>query len=284
MNPIKNLLLAVDFSEHSLITLQSAIYFCKENKSTLSLIHVVSELDKTLDDKIKSANQKMDELSIKVQNEKIEVPHVKVISGNIEDHVVAFAENINVDAIFIGSGNHHLKKHRLGGHAEAILRQSSIPVLIVKNMISPLHGKIACPIDLTVHSDHVLEKAIDYAKHVDGELVIIHAVEPAVYGFPGTGMDYLYAERNFFQEEAVRMDDFLKTFDFKGVPWTKKILLGPPAHEVSEYIKKFPFVMTITGSVSRTGLSRLILGSVAESITRNVDSPCLILKKKLKKN
>lgn len=280
MNPIKQLLLAVDFSDHSQITLQSAIHFCQQNKSRLSLIHVIQSLDKNLENNINIANQKIDEISKKIQNEGVEVPHLKIATGNVEENVVFFGESIQANAIFIGSGNHHSKKHRLGGSAEAILRLSSIPVLIVKNMLLPLNGKIACPIDMTVHSDPVLETAIDFAKHVNGELTIIHAVEPAVYGFPGAGIDYLYAERTFFQEEAIRLDDFLKTFDFKGVPWTKKIILGSPAHEVSEYIKKFPFVMTIMGSSSRTGLSRLVLGSVAETVTRNIDSPCLILKNK----
>lgn len=279
MNPIKDLVLAVDFTEHSNITLQSVVSFCKESKSTLSLIHVIPEMSKDLEDLTKVSNEKIDEIVKRVLKEKIEVPHVKVITGNIEDHVVAFAESLGADAIVIGSGNYHNKKHRLGGHAEAILRQSSIPVLIIKNTITPLKGKVACPIDLTPSSDKVLNTAIEYAKHVGGEIVVIHAVEPAVYGYEGAGFDYVYADQNFFKDEAGALDAFLKTFDFKGVPWSKKVLLGSAAYEVSEYIKKYPFVMTIMSSASRSGISRLILGSVAESVTRNIDSPCLVLKK-----
>jgi universal stress protein A len=280
MNPIKNLALAVDFTDHSSITLQSVISFCKESKSTLSLIHVITEFDKNLDAHTKVCNEKIDELVKRILKENILVPHVKVVTGSIEDHVVVFAEAINADAIVIGSGNHHNnKKHRLGGHAEAILRQSSVPVLIIKNNFLPLKGKIACPIDLTPSSDIVLNTAIEYAKHVGGELVIVHAVEPAVYGYPGAGLDYVYADRNFFQDEAVALETFLNTFDFKGVSWSKKILLGAPAYEVSEYIKNHPFVMTIMCSASRSGISRLILGSVAESVTRNIDCPCLVIKK-----
>jgi nucleotide-binding universal stress UspA family protein len=285
MNPLGNILLAIDFSEHSNITIQSAISFCKENKSTLSFIHVITVFDENLDKNIKESGVKIDQIVKEVQNHNITVPHTKVATGNIEENVVNFAESINASAILIGSGNyHHNKKHRLGGHAEAILRQSSVPVLIVKDSVLPLKGKIACPIDLTQASDVILESAIDYTKHVGGELVIIHAVEPAVYGYPGAGFDYVYAERNFFEEESKSLDEFLKTFDFKGVHWSKKILLGAPGNEISEYIKKFPFSMTIMGSSSRSGLSRLILGSVAEVVTRSIDSPCLVIKKGKKSN
>lgn len=279
MNPIKNLVLSVDFTDHSKITLQCAVNFCKENNSTLSFIHVIQELSKNLDQHTKECNEKMDDIVKKVMSEKIEVPHVKVVTGNIEEHVVAFAEALKADAIVIGSGNYHHKKHRLGGHAEAILRQSSIPVLIIKNNIISSKGKIACPIDLTPSSDLILEKAIDYAKHIGGELVVIHAVEPAIYGYQGAGFDYMYADQNFFKDEAASLDTFLKTFDFKGVNWSKKVLLGSPAYEISEYIKKYPFAMTIMNSSSRSGISRLILGSVAETVVRNIDSPCLVLKR-----
>lgn len=279
MNPLENILLAIDFSEHSNITIQSAVRFCKENRSALSLIHIVSVFDENLDENVKESQLKLNEIVKTVKEQDVHVPHCKIETGNIEEHVVHFAESIKANAILIGSGNyHHNKKHRLGGHAEAILRQSAIPVLIIKDSILPLKGKIACPIDLTRNSDAILEVAISYAKHVGGELVIIHAVEPAVYGYPGAGLDYGFAERNFFNDEAKALDEFLKTFDFKGVPWTKKVLLGAPGHEIAEYIKKFPFTMTIMGSSSRSGLSRLILGSVAEVVTRNIDSPCLVIK------
>jgi nucleotide-binding universal stress UspA family protein len=147
MNPLKNLLLAVDFTEHSTFTLQSAISFCKENKSTLSLIHIVSveDVDPKMDIKLKIANNKIEKIAKSIQEQDVEVPHTKVVAGNIEKHTLFFAEAIKADAILIGSGNeHHNKKHRLGGHAEAILRYSSIPVLIIKDTWYPLKGKIAC--------------------------------------------------------------------------------------------------------------------------------------------
>lgn len=279
MNPLEKILVAIDFSEHSQITIQSAIKFCKENKSTLSFIHVIPVFDENLDKKKKESQLKINEIIKSVKEQNIDVPHYKIETGNIEDHVVSFSESIKADAILIGSGNyHHNKKHRLGGHAEAILRQSAIPVLIIKDSIPPLKGKIACPIDLTRSSDVILETAINYALHVGGELVVIHAVEPAVYGYPGAGLDYSFAEKSFFNDEAKALDEFLKTFDFKGVPWTKKLLLGSPSHEVSDYIKKCSFAMAVMGSSTRSGLSRLVLGSVAEDVTRNIDCPCLVIK------
>lgn len=279
MGPIKDLVLAVDFSDHSNITFRSAINFCKESNCTLSLIHVIAGIKENLDEHTKTCNEKIDKMVMYLLREKIVVPHVRVVSGNVEDHVIVFAELINADAIVIGSGNYFNKKYRLGGHAEAILRQSSRPVLIIKNNMLPIKGKIACPIDLLPTSENALKIAIDYTKFVGGELVIIYAVEPSFYGYAGVGLDVAYGDLSFIKDESAELDAYLKPFDFKGITWSKKILLGAPAHQVSEYIKKYPFVMTVMSSAARTGISKLILGSVAETVTRCIDGPCLILKK-----
>jgi nucleotide-binding universal stress UspA family protein len=295
MNPIKNLLLAVDFTDHSKITLQRVINFCKECNSNLSLVHVLSNANHDIITTEKICNEKINEIANLVIGENIEVPFVKVKVGlgDVENYVVDFAENINANAIVVGSGNfHQSKKHRLGGTAEGILRESKLPVLIIKNTLLPLKGPIACPLDLSPSSEVVLKIAIEYAKHVGGELVIIHAVEPVGYGYVDSVVsvepdvynytdmrfDHLYANKDFFQNKSIVMDNYLKNIDFQGVKWSKKILLGSPATEVITFINKLFFVMTIMNSASRIGISRFILGSVAESITRNIDSPCLVLK------
>lgn len=279
MNPIKNLLLAVGFSEHSSITLKSAIQFCIENGSTLSLIHVVPVGGQNSKEHIKIYEQQLADIANNVKKQNVEVPNTKVVVGEVEDQVIKFADFIKASGILVGSGNyHHNKKHRLGGNAEAILRNSSLPVLIIKDILLPLKGKIVCPIDLSQFSESILNTAIDYAKNVGGELVIVHALEPSPYGYRITDLEYVYAEKNFYHELAVPLENFLKKIDFKGVPNTIKILIGQATYEVPEYIKKHPFSMTIVGSASRKGLSRLVLGSVAETIIRNTDSPCLVLK------
>ncbi len=283
MNPFKNILLAVDFTEHSNFTLQSAIHFCQETKSALSLIHVVSVdgADPKMEVKLKIGKTKLEKTIKNIQDQGVEVPHTKVVAGNIEKHTMFFADAIKADAILIGSGNDHQnKKHRLGGHAEAILRYSSIPVFILKDTWYPLKGKIACLVDISDQSHTVIKTAIDFAKHISSELVVIHSIEQGPYGFQLTELGYAYAERNYYDFQTAPIENFLKQFDFKGVTWSLKILNGLAKHMISDYIIKHPFSMTIMGSASRTGISRFILGSVAETISRNIDSPCLIIKSK----
>lgn len=281
MNQIKNILLAVDFSDHSKLTLQSAINFCKETNCSLSIIHVIKNIDEIEEAEQNRCNRQVDEIAEFVQSHQVSVPHVKVVSGNIEENVVFFSESIQADAILLGTGNFHKhKKHRLGNHAEAILRLSSIPVLIVKDNPLSFKGKIACPIDLTVEADNVLNTAIAYAKNTNSELVIIHAIELPVYGYIGTGFNNLNPGQIFFKDASNAFSDYLKKFDLKGLSWSVKFLLGSPSEEITEFIKSQPFNMIIFGTASRSGISRFILGSVAETIVRNINSPCLVIKEK----
>lgn len=281
MNPIKTILLAVDFTDHSKLTLQSAINYCKENNCSLSIIHVIEKNDDISETELNQLEHQVDEIAKAVQNHNISVPHVKVVSGNIEENVVFFSESIQVDAIFLGAGNFHKdKKHHLGYHAEAILRMSSIPVLIIKKNPESFKGKIACLIDLTIKANKVLKAAINYARQTNSELVIIHSIESPVYGFVGSSFNYVNSSQKILNDKSKELNEFLKQFDLKGISWSIKLLIGPPAIEATNYIKSQPFTMTIIGTTSRTGISRLILGSVAETVIRNIDGPCLVIKEK----
>lgn len=281
MNPIKTILLAVDFTDHSKLTLQSAISYCKENNCSLSIIHIIEKPGDYSETERNQLEHQVDEIAKVVQNHNITVPHVKVASGNIEENVVFFSESIQADAIFLGAGNFHKnKKYHLGYHAEAILRMSSIPVLIIKKNPNTFKGKIACLIDLTIQANKVLTTAIAYARQSNSELTIIHSIESPVYGFAGSGFNYSTSSQKILTDRSKELDDFLKQFDLNGVSWSIKLLVGPPAIEATNFIKSQPFTMTIIGTTSRAGISRFILGSVAETVVRNIDCPCLVIKEK----
>lgn len=278
---IKSVLLAVDFTDHSKLTLQSAIKFCQEGNCKLSLIHVIKNINTISESEQNQLNRKIDDLADLVQSHNIEVSHVKVVGGNVEENVVFFSESIQADAILLGSGNfHNHKKHRLGKQAEAILRLSSIPVIITKDSPINFNGKIACPIDLTIESEKVIKAAITYSKQSNSELVIIHAIEAPAYGFLGSSLNFLNSNQEYLNSKTKEINEFLKQFDLKGINWSIKLLNGTPAIEVTNYIKSQTFSMTIIGTASRTGVSRFILGSVAETVIRNIDTPCLVIKEK----
>ena len=56
------------------------------------------------------------------------------------------------------------------------------------------------------------------------------------------------------------------------------VKLGDPGRVITEFAEEIKAELVIVGSHGRTGFSRLLLGSVAEKVTRLVHCPVLVLK------
>ena len=59
-------------------------------------------------------------------------------------------------------------------------------------------------------------------------------------------------------------------------------VIGDPGHEITEYAEEIGASLIITPSHGRTGLSRLLIGSVAERVVRLAKCPVMVLKSKHK--
>lgn len=61
-----------------------------------------------------------------------------------------------------------------------------------------------------------------------------------------------------------------------GVTVSKKLVEGHPAEEIIKEAKEDDLI--VIGSKGRTGLDRLLLGSVAENVARHAPYPVMIVK------
>lgn len=135
--------------------------------------------------------------------------------------------------------------------------------------------KILCPIDFSAGSDHALRVAARLATRWNAELVIVHALYPQVYA-----SEYAYPPAVFEQmiEDAERGLAAAER-DAKGLGATRvttKLLRGNPWQAIVEALREdTAFDLVVIGTHGRTGLSRVLLGSVAEKIVRH--APCPVL-------
>jgi nucleotide-binding universal stress UspA family protein len=138
--------------------------------------------------------------------------------------------------------------------------------------------KYLVPIDFSKGSEIALDYAIAMARQNKARLALLHVV-PAASGYPSEAMRFdLYSlmERDARQDLARLMK-------------RKKISSGAaqvllmrgvsPAEIIARQAKKLHASMIIMGSHGRTGLQRLLLGSVAEKTLRLAGCPVLIVKK-----
>lgn len=135
--------------------------------------------------------------------------------------------------------------------------------------------RILCPTDFSTGSKQALRVAAQLAIDHGAELDIVHAWHvPAIayseYTFPADTIQGMQDDARRGLDEAVRE---ASTLGVSRV--TSKMLVGVPWAQVVAYMEHHPIDLCVTGTHGRTGLKRVLLGSVAEKLVRH--APCSVL-------
>ena len=126
--------------------------------------------------------------------------------------------------------------------------------------------------DFSHASDAALPHAEALAREKRARLLIVHVEEPpAAYG--GGELYYGIAEPDSARIRA--MLEAVKPADPQ-VAFEHRSALGDPATEICRIAADEGAEMIILGTHGRTGLFRLLMGSVAESILRRAPCPVLV--------
>jgi nucleotide-binding universal stress UspA family protein len=133
------------------------------------------------------------------------------------------------------------------------------------------------PIDYSRGSEKAFDYALRSARESKAKLVALNVV-PAELIYPPTGGQFDF----YGLMERDARDRFAKLVKRKGVKAGEcKLVLARGtdfAAVIVRQAKKLRATMIIMGSHGRTGLRRLLLGSVAERTLRYADCPVLIVK------
>lgn len=139
--------------------------------------------------------------------------------------------------------------------------------------------RVLVPIDGSEQSWHALEYVLE--ERPDDEIVALHVINPmeGVYATDAMGGDYWTGwydsaeERagDLFEEAEERAGD--RRDDLTTVKET-----GPPAQTIVDYAEAHDVDHIVIGSHGRSGVSRVLLGSVAESVARRATVPVTIIR------
>jgi len=138
---------------------------------------------------------------------------------------------------------------------------------------------ILVPVDFSEHSDTALRYATMLAQRVGGSIELLHVVEdPFVSGawsseaFTPNIPELL---DRVIADARVRLDALQSASASEAVGLTTNVVTGRPAHAIVERAQSGAFGLIVMGTHGRTGLSHLVLGSVAERVVRT--APCPVL-------
>jgi nucleotide-binding universal stress UspA family protein len=117
--------------------------------------------------------------------------------------------------------------------------------------------EIVVATDFSPASEPALRVALDYARRLGARLHIIHVRWPGADPGPDGRLEALASSA--------------------GVPVTTTALAGTPASQIVEYARAHDATLIVIGTHGRTGVSRALIGSVAERVVRTAPCPVLVV-------
>lgn len=131
---------------------------------------------------------------------------------------------------------------------------------------------IVFPTDFSTASDAALVHAATLAKQSGSRLLIVHVEEPPL-AYGGGELYYGLPEPN--SERILKMLEDVKPSD-PSVPFAHRLTIGDPAGEIVRIAGEEKAEMVVMGTHGRTGMTRLLMGSVAEGVVRRAPCPVLV--------
>jgi nucleotide-binding universal stress UspA family protein len=134
--------------------------------------------------------------------------------------------------------------------------------------------KIMFPTDFSHCGDEALHFATSLARDSGASLLIVHVEEPPVaYG----GGEMYYGIPEPATEDLKKMLEAIKPTD-PDVAYEHRLITGDPSTAVARLAESEGVDLIIMGTHGRTGISRLLMGSVAEAVVRRAPCPVLTYK------
>lgn len=134
--------------------------------------------------------------------------------------------------------------------------------------------RILCPIDFSEFGDLALGYASTLAKEAGATLHLVYVDDSQVpydvgfAGYVGLPSDSIQWEQKLREKRPTK----------EGVPFVHEVLYGYPAEVLVQYARDHEIDLIVMGTHGRTGISRLLMGSVAEQMVREAPCPVLTVK------
>ena len=294
---VKNILVAVDGSEHSLAAVSMIRDLTIENiacpECLVTVIGVLNPLDSATSAAHKApilqAQKMLQERCFQVQSE--------LILGYPAEIIINYTEENRPDLIVMGAkGLRATLGIFLGGVAQQVIEYASCPVLIVRAPYRPLKH-VMLVTDGSASSHYAAGYLAGFPLPKQTELTIAHVLPPTpilktdylmqtwsladdvIQDFPTQDEDELQARQA--EEEKHGLFILAETRQlFKGLDLTtdSRLLRGDTATEIIHYVQSHNVDLIVAGSRGLSQMKGWLLGSVSRKLVHYANCSVLIVK------
>lgn len=291
----QRILLATDFSDASEEALRQASSIGARDHAVVGVCHVLPRANAVpawlsgqilTDAEVERRTQDaLEGQAARLTNAGVPKTEIFVERGDFYAAIVRRAEAFGADLLVVGShGRTGMARVLLGSVAEKVVRHAHCAVLVARP--SPEAGPVIASTDLSDASKAGLRAAVHEAARTGSDLVAVYVVDVDYpgrlpYGINAAGMmdaikdtDELRETRESLQKAVAEATGTL------AVKATLELTVGDPAAEIVQRAEDLAARLVVLSTHGRTGLSRVLLGSVAEKVVRHAHVSVLAMRAK----
>jgi len=180
--------------------------------------------------------------------------------------IVRLADDIRADVIVMGRrGRRGLARMMVGESTRSVIGYADCSVLVVPKAAGVWQKRILLATDGSRHSDMAAVVAGELARKCDLPVSVVSVLRP----------QFDEARR---AEGRAAMERVKAALEAEGATVEGAVLEGDPAAQITEFAQTRGADLVVLGSHGRTGLGRLLLGSVSERVIGQTTCPVLVVK------
>ncbi len=289
----RKILCPIDFSPGSQQAMRAAVRLAHEAEAELVLVHawyvqpiafageytfpadVVRQMSDDAKHGLEVASREATSLGAKRVS-------AKLVIGPPWSTIVGMLEDATFDLVVLGThGRTGLARILLGSVAEMVVRHAPCSVLAVRpDGEVKAFTNILCPVDFSESSQQAVDLAADVVTPGGAGITLLHVIElPVAYTVEAPPVEFA---RDLDKRAAKSLDEWAVRLRARvAVPVTTRTRSGRPGAQTLAVLGDDPKIdLVVMGSHCRTGLTRVLLGSVVEKVVRHARCPVLVARKR----
>jgi universal stress protein A len=148
----------------------------------------------------------------------------------------------------------------------------------------PHFRRILVPLDFSPPSDRALLYAKALATEFTAPLELLHVIEDRLMAGPWPTEVYLgelpRIRENLVKEAERRLAETIESLANYGIKSTGQVLIGSPSQVIIEQADATNADLIVMGTHGRTGITHLLIGSVAERVIRHARCPVFVVRER----
>jgi nucleotide-binding universal stress UspA family protein len=285
--PFKTVFAATDFSRGGALALRRAVRLPFARSAALYIAHVLpTELPAKFRTQIRTdAKRRLEEAAEearaalqRITSSRVTV-RTRLLSGQPFVEVIRGARSNKAELVVVGRyGERTLRKALIGSTAERVIRKADLPVLVVTGEARQRYGKPLVATDLQDASTGIVELALRAVGPKVDPVAIVYAYHLPFENRLGAGSSEAARDfrRHYEQDAERKMRKLLSAFRDAPVGFKAVLRKGDPRSVVLYEAEQLKADLIVVGTHGRTGIRRLLVGSVAEWVVRQARGDVLI--------